>query len=224
LLGFSGGLIAVDLVEQVAAGERIEMGIEGHHEELCERARRWLRTNRRCEPVFSNIASCGEIPDAIGWSSSWKHQGSILVECKASLSDFHADKWKYIRYKHPTFDSHVSVGPAWRSVRELEKEGYTPVPIANMGDFRFFMCYAGVIPLEIVEKSRPDHGLLWVDGRRVKVLREAPKREESLVDLRSEIRYLRFAIINGKQAYIADETEQPNLTPAAGEMGITTEL
>jgi len=31
---------------------------------------------------------------AIGWSSKWSHAGSILVESKMSVSDFHRDKRK----------------------------------------------------------------------------------------------------------------------------------
>lgn len=64
------------------------------HAELCARAVQWLRGTRRCYPVLSGIASAGEVPDAIGWSSKWSHAGSILVECKMSLSDFHRDKRK----------------------------------------------------------------------------------------------------------------------------------
>jgi hypothetical protein len=176
------------------------MSVAGHHEELCERARRWLRSNRRCEPVFSNVASCGEIPDAIGWSSTWKHRGSIVVECKASLSDFHADKWKYTMFVYPG-RSTIYSAKYHGGVKRLKEEGYVEQSISSMGDYRFFMCYAGVIPVEVVEKHRPDHGLLWVDGRRVRILREAPRREEPAVDLRSEIRFLRFAIINGKPVY-----------------------
>ena len=51
------------------------------HEQLCERARRWLSGTRRCDPVFSGIASCDEIPDAIGWSSRYGWYGSTVVEC-----------------------------------------------------------------------------------------------------------------------------------------------
>jgi len=64
------------------------------HADLCERAVKWLRGTRRCNVVFSGIASTSEIPDAIGWSTSWRFAGSTVVECKTSLSDFHRDKRK----------------------------------------------------------------------------------------------------------------------------------
>jgi len=117
-------------------------------------------------------------------------RGSIVVEAKTSVADFHADKWKYVKFKHPEFD---------------------PVDVPAMGDFRYFMCVAGVLPLELVERVRPDHGLLWIDGRKVRVIREAPKREEATVNLRSEIRYLRFAIINSKKPYTSSDS--PSLQP-----------
>ncbi len=68
-----------------------------NHEHLCKRARRWLEGSRRCNLVLSGIASTSEIPDAIGWCTAYKWYGSIVVECKISLTDFHRDK----RKKHP---------------------------------------------------------------------------------------------------------------------------
>jgi hypothetical protein len=64
------------------------------HTELCERACSWLRGSRRCGVVLSGIASTEEIPDAIGWSTSWRKSGSTVIECKVSLSDFRRDKLK----------------------------------------------------------------------------------------------------------------------------------
>jgi hypothetical protein len=64
------------------------------HAELCERAVRWLSGSRRCNVVLSGIASTREIPDAIGWSTSREFYGSIVVECKSSLSDFRRDHLK----------------------------------------------------------------------------------------------------------------------------------
>jgi hypothetical protein len=64
------------------------------HQALCDAAVRWLYGTMNCNVALSGIASTREIPDAIGWSTSWKHRGSILVECKRSLSDFHANKRK----------------------------------------------------------------------------------------------------------------------------------
>jgi hypothetical protein len=66
------------------------------HDQLVERAARWLRRTRRCPVVATEIVTTnhtGECLDAIGW-----HQGySILVECKASRSDFLADRRKTFR-------------------------------------------------------------------------------------------------------------------------------
>lgn len=72
------------------------------------------------------------------------------------------------------------------------------------------MCSPGVLSAELVEKHAADHGLLWVEGRRVRILREA-KRRETLVDKDGEIRYLRFAIINRKAPYVPEE---PATTPS----------
>lgn len=184
-----------------------------NHEDLCERARRWLAGNRRCEPVFSNIASCAEIPDAIGWSSSYKHRGSIVVEAKCSVSDFHADRKKYIAWKDPEFNFTY---PGSRvSQKEATERGYALIPLAAMGDYRFFICEDGVISLDLVEKHRPDHGLLYVRGRKTVVVREAPRRE--LVDKDGEIRYLRFAIINGKEPYAPCEEGRVDLFSQTGQ-------
>lgn len=64
------------------------------HKELVERAVNWLGGSRKCEIVLSGISSTTEIPDAIGWSTSNKNWGSIVVECKVSVSDFMRDKRK----------------------------------------------------------------------------------------------------------------------------------
>lgn len=62
------------------------------HADLVKKAARWLR---RTHPVVATeIAGGREEPDAIGF----KGVSSTMVECKASLSDFYADKRKdYIR-------------------------------------------------------------------------------------------------------------------------------
>ena len=64
-----------------------------------------------------------------------------------------------------------------------------------MGEYRHYMCAEGLLTAEMVEKAAPDHGLLWVCGRSVRVIRQAPKRTDFL-DLNSEVWYLRFAILN----------------------------
>lgn len=165
------------------------------HEELCERGRRWLHGTRRCHPVFSNIASCDEIPDAIGWSSTYKWHGSTVIECKTSVSDFYADQKKRQAWKH--LEHGWIVNKPWSE--EIEKFEKIEVPL--MGDFRFYLCEPDVISVELVEKFAPDHGLIYKAGQSMKMIRPAPRR--ALVDKGGEIRYLRFAIINEKKPYPA---------------------
>lgn len=171
------------------------------HEQLCRRARAWLRGTRRCEPVYSRNASCDEIPDAIGWSSVHGWYGSTVVECKTSVGDFYAEKKKFLAYEDPKFQCRYPVGRIRKSV--AEEYGYKLVELPRMGDFRFFMCIPGVLSDELVAAHHPDHGLLHVEGRRVHIVRPAQKREAAHKD--AEILYLRFAIINRKKTDEAEE-------------------
>lgn len=62
------------------------------HDRLVACAKRWLKHSKRCRVVATELRSAVfEEPDAIGWSS---YGHSILVECKASRSDFFADAKK----------------------------------------------------------------------------------------------------------------------------------
>jgi len=167
------------------------------HEELCDRARRWLRGTRKCEPVFSGIGSCAEIPDAIGWSSCYAWRGSTVIECKTSRSDFYSDRNKYLEYREA--DHGLSFPVSRIRAAEAEALGYKLHQLPSMGDFRFYMCDPGIITVDLVEKVAPDHGLLYVGGPRVRVVRPAPRRDS--VDKDSEIRYLRFAIVNKKRPF-----------------------
>jgi len=63
------------------------------HGQLVRRAARWLANTKRCSVVITEMAGGGEEPDAIGWSSGY-HAPTVLVECKASRSDFDADRLK----------------------------------------------------------------------------------------------------------------------------------
>ena len=66
------------------------------HDELCERAARWLRNTKKCRLVLQEVVSyAGEIPDAIGWQASTGF--SILVECKVSRGDYLRDAKKWAR-------------------------------------------------------------------------------------------------------------------------------
>jgi len=65
------------------------------HSKFVSLAKAWLLSAKQCNPVFieRGSAKTNEIPDAIGWNS----KGSIIVECKTSLSDFRADTKKPFR-------------------------------------------------------------------------------------------------------------------------------
>ena len=168
------------------------------HKELSDRAMRWLHGTMRCHPVFAGLASCAEVPDAIGWTSRYQFRGSIVVECKTSHSDFLADKKKAIQWRHPDPLRGAFCHPGRRIARSMAKrEGYIEESVPRMGDFRYFMCTgAPIICRKDIEKHAPDHGLLYWEGRRIRVVVEAPRRQ--IVDYPAEIRYLRFAIINSK--------------------------
>jgi len=64
------------------------------HDELVERAVKWLRGRHKCRVVFAEITTYARsIPDAIGWRSLG-HPCCILVECKTSRADFKRDAIK----------------------------------------------------------------------------------------------------------------------------------
>lgn len=93
------------------------------HDDLVLRAERWLKS-QNCGVAFHDrfqaMTFSGEKPDAIGWRSDV----SILIECKATRSDFLADKKKHFRM----------------------------LPHLGMGDWRFFLCPPGLIkPEELPE-------------------------------------------------------------------------
>ena len=65
------------------------------HNELCERAARWLQNTQKCRLVLREVVYyVVEIPDAIGW----RWGSSILVECKTSRTDFAVDARKPFRH------------------------------------------------------------------------------------------------------------------------------
>lgn len=73
----------------------VSTNFECTHKEACNRAARWLQNTIGCAVVMTERTTREqEIPDAIGWKSDGT---SILVECKVSRSDFHADKAKTFR-------------------------------------------------------------------------------------------------------------------------------
>lgn len=101
------------------------------HKILCEIAVRWLRRpfsqlGPDCAIALSEVKSgwAGEAPDAIGWRSKGdEFDGSVVVECKVSRSDFLADKKKPHRQS------------------------------GGIGNWRYYMCPEGLIsPAELPEK------------------------------------------------------------------------
>lgn len=183
------------------------------HEELVQRAVRWLSGTRRCNPVYAGNASCSEIPDAIGWSSCWKWKGSTVIECKASLSDFRADAKKWMGCRDSRWGSTYKLKTLRWTDEQAAQAGYEVITLPRMGDFRFFLCPEGLVSPAMVEEQDPEHGLLWLTGHRVRTVRDAKRREQ--VNYADEVSYLRFAILNRKMPLCGDMPEQ--LMPAEGE-------
>lgn len=89
------------------------------HSALVNIAYKWVLKNASCGVAFKEfkaITKTGEQPDVIGFGSD----KSVLIECKASRSDFLADKKKLFR-KHPG---------------------------QGMGKYRFYLCPTGLIKKE----------------------------------------------------------------------------
>jgi len=85
------------------------------HSDLVKIAKKWLL--RRCGFAFTELATLAmEIPDAIGF----RHEASILVECKTSKADFLADRKKMFREN----------------------------PWLGVGKYRYYLCPKGVIKPE----------------------------------------------------------------------------
>ncbi|KKN39418.1 hypothetical protein LCGC14_0743720 [marine sediment metagenome] len=94
------------------------------HDELVHRAARWLKGTCGCSTVVTELrafTASGECPDAVGWRSNY----SILVECKASRSDFLADRKKKFRSS----------------------------PERGIGTYRFYLCPPGIIQTDDLPES-----------------------------------------------------------------------
>lgn len=96
--------------------------MEYTHDDLVKIAEKWLLNSKRCGFALTELATdAGETPDSIGFRGGV----SILVEAKASRSDFLSDKTKLFRRN----------------------------PWAGMGAFRFYLCPKGIInPEDLPEK------------------------------------------------------------------------
>ncbi len=82
------------------------------HSELVAVAIKYAQ--RRCPIVISEVATTGEEPDVLGWTGSGS---SVLFECKATRSDFLADR----------------------------RKPYRANPEAGVGDFRYFFTPRGLV-------------------------------------------------------------------------------
>ncbi len=175
-------------LSEIRKRNRLPKGLMMTHTELVRRAESWLRCSARipgypgiredatrrvqCGVVLTEYTSgCTESPDAIGWFFCGKH--SILVECKASRSDFLADRNKHFRGEFGT------------------KFG--------LGMFRYYLTNTGIAkPDEIPE----NWGLLEAIGRRVKLIVVAKSQEYSQANelslLWSECRKIQIVERGGK--------------------------
>lgn len=98
------------------------------HSDLVDKAAQWV--SKRFNVTIKEKCCGFEIPDVVGISLS----KSIMVECKVSRSDFHADKKKFSRARPDSYD-------------------------CMLGNYRVYCCPAGML----VEDDVPDDwGLLEV--------------------------------------------------------------
>lgn len=158
------------------------------HRQLVVRAGAWLLAHYRCQPILLEHASCPEVPDAIGWCP----EGSVVVECKTSRVDYRNESEKYARYFREGHKREI----AWslRRSQLRSTEGMVRHEMPRMGNRRYFLCEPGVINDEMVAADHPDHGLIYLKGNRVSVIKPAEKRD--IVALESEIRMLRLAMVH----------------------------
>jgi len=64
------------------------------HSELVEIGYEWLLRYVKCGFALKELSTYApETPDVVGW----KNNDSILIECKTSRADFHADRKKFFR-------------------------------------------------------------------------------------------------------------------------------
>lgn len=126
------------------------------HKELVEIAYSWLlRTKPRntmeqygaCRIAFKEkVSHCTEIPDVIGFRSSC----SILIECKASRSDFLSDKNKHFRVQQDL----------------------------GMGDYRYYICNNGIVKTD--ECGKWGLLEISSTGNQIRIIKDSEKFESNL--------------------------------------------
>lgn len=158
------------------------------HDQLVKRAVQWLRSQRH-PLVFAEMASCSEIPDAIGFSRFH----TVVIECKTSRSDFLCDRAKYTRLVHPD-GGWVGCKAPVAMRRKFEEAGATLEVMPSMGTQRWYLCEEGLLSAADVSERHPDHGLLHLCAGRVRKVLPAPVRESKLRDVSTEQEFLQFAL------------------------------
>jgi hypothetical protein len=163
------------------------------HEELRKAAVRWLTNAKHCGVVLSEMQSAAqEVPDAIGWNAGF----SILIECKASRSDFLRNEDKCV----------------------IRSGG-------GMGRQRYFLCPARLIRPEDLDDSDYGLLWLQESGH-IRVAVEAPVRETDergeirmLVSALRRVRTREFLTLNVLPTEETPPPEQlaPPADPGAGE-------
>lgn len=108
-----------------------------NHPELVSCAEKWLRKSQGCSVVITELTASTSTGEQPDAIGFRAWGRSILIECKTSRQDFMADARKNFRIN----------------------------PSAGMGDFRFYLCEAGVLDVG----DMPDGwGLLVVDGGKIR--------------------------------------------------------
>ena len=130
------------------------------HKTLVQRATNWLINTHHCRVVATEFRAGDrlEIPDVIGWTYRGR---SILVECKASMSDLRRDHTKEAR---------TSTG----------EDAF------GVGEYRYYF-----IPQALRDQLKSDDiaqtwGLAIVSEHRVSITKQAPRLELGSENLRRE--------------------------------------
>ena len=123
-----------------------------NHAELIERGVKWLKRQKGqlySSPVilteFHSFAN--EIPDIIGFS----HHNTVVIECKASISDFKADQNKSHR--------HRMVGK-------------------KLGNHRFYLCPAKLLVPDLIPEG---WGLLYCHPGKITTEIPAPRHNDPYI-------------------------------------------
>jgi len=105
-----------------------------------------------------------ENPDAIGWA--FRGSTSILVECKASRSDFLRDKHKMSRRTSETYD------------------------LYRMGRYRYYLTPPKIVNLD---ELLPGWGLLEAKGSKVSIIKIAERQETLSVEREMQLLWSELA-------------------------------